>query len=100
MLSLSAIGNAVQRSAHASGRPLAIRVVGFLERARIHVDDGVQPILVQRDARQVLLHEVARCHASLLQRALHVGNRRLDNREPGQCGWCRGKGQPRQRARG
>jgi hypothetical protein len=50
--------NPVQRSAHASRRALAIPFVGFLERARVHVNDGVEPIFVQRDARERLLHEL------------------------------------------
>jgi hypothetical protein len=73
--------DAVQRAAHLAGPPLAIEAIGFLERLRVHRQRGVQFFFIERDANQVLLHELARGDAAFTHRALHLGDRRFDHRE-------------------
>jgi hypothetical protein len=94
--------DAVQRSAHQAPRPLAIALVGLAQRARVDRDDGVQPILVERDAQQVLLHDLARRGAPLLHRAAHVRDARLDHGEglARRRGLCRRRTSRRLRERG
>jgi hypothetical protein len=75
--------DAVQRAAHTSLRAFRVTRVGLGERSGIDGDRGVDAAVVQRDARQVLGDDVARSHAVLLHRALHVGDRGLDHREAG-----------------
>jgi hypothetical protein len=50
--------NAVQRPADPAGRALAIERVGVLEGARVDGDSRVHAVLVQREAHEVLLHEL------------------------------------------
>ena len=52
--------DAVQRTAHLALRALAVALVGELQRVRVHRDRGVQPVLVHRDAREVLLDDLMR----------------------------------------
>ena len=73
--------NAVQRAADLALRALAVALVGFLQRVGIDRERGVEAIFVERDARQVLLHEIARRRAPLLHRLAQVGDRRLDDVE-------------------
>ena len=61
--------DAVQRAVDASARALAVQRVGDRERVRVHRDDRVELVLVRRDAREVLLHDLARRRALLLERA-------------------------------
>jgi hypothetical protein len=71
----------VQRPAQLALGALAVALVGLLERIGIDRDHGVQPVLVERDALQRLPHQLARCHAALLHRRAHLGDRRLDDAE-------------------
>ena len=80
-LSFSAIGMPCSGPRILPGRALAIALVGELERLRVHGDGGVQQLLVHPDALQVLADDLARRDAPRLQRRLHLGNRRLDDRE-------------------
>ena len=73
--------NAVQRSADAALRALAIERVGVGERVRVHRDRGVQLVLVGRDAGEVLLHDLVRRRAPGLHRRLHVGDAGLEDTE-------------------
>ena len=51
--------DAVERTADFSLRAFAIELVGFLEGVRINGDRGVQDVIVDRDADQVLSHQFA-----------------------------------------
>ena len=86
MLSLSAIGMPCSGPRTLPLRALAVARVGFLERVRVHRDDRVQLVLVGRDAREVLLHDLARGDALLLHRRLHFRDRRFDHAERLACG--------------
>ena len=73
--------NAVQGTANAAGGALLVHRVGLGEGARVHRDDGVQPVLVGGDARQVRRDQLARGDAPILQRGLQLGNARLHDAE-------------------
>ena len=67
----------MQRSASPALRPLAILLIGVFEHMRIHRDHGVQLVLIERNARQVLRHQFTRRDPTLGQRRFHLGNARF-----------------------
>ena len=52
--------DAVQRAADLAGRALAVEGVGLLQRLVVDGDDGVDGVLIHRDAGQVLRDDLAR----------------------------------------
>ena len=74
-------GDAVKRPADFSLRALAIARVSLLERSRVDRDSGVQRVFVERNAREVLLHDLVRRGATVLHGRSHLRNRRLDDAE-------------------
>jgi hypothetical protein len=73
--------NAVERPAHAAGRPLAIERVGLLEGARVDREGGVQSVFVEREPHEVLLNELMRGETARLHGRLQVRDRRFDDGE-------------------
>jgi hypothetical protein len=73
--------NAGERAAQRALRALAIEGVGLLEHARIHRDDGLELILVERDPRQVCDDQLARRQAPVRQRLAQLGDAGLDDGE-------------------
>jgi hypothetical protein len=73
--------DAVQRAAHLTLRALAIQGIGLVERMRIHVDRGVQPILVEPEPHQILADDLARRRLAGLHGRLHIRHRRLVDAE-------------------
>jgi hypothetical protein len=53
---------------------LAIPLVGFLKSQPVYCDCGVQFVLVERDADQVLGNQIAGRDAPLLHRSAHCGD--------------------------
>ncbi len=74
MLSLSATGMPCSGPRIVPGGALAIERVGLFERVGIHGDRGVQLVLVEGDAREILRHQFARGDALLLQGGAHLGD--------------------------
>ena len=73
--------NAVQRTADFPLRPLPVALGGDRQRLGIHGNRRVQKVLVGPETGQILLHQLPRCHATLLHRRPHLGNGRFDDRE-------------------
>ncbi len=78
----------MQRPADLSRGSLAIEPIGFLQRVAIDRHHGVEPVFVQRDADQRLRDELARGDAPGPQGFLHLGDRRLHDRERRFRGCC------------
>jgi hypothetical protein len=57
------------------------RDVGLLEHARVHRDDGLELILIERDPRQVLGDELARRDTPVGQGLAQLGDSGLDHGE-------------------
>jgi hypothetical protein len=77
------------RAAHSATRTLLIALVGLFQRPSIDGDGGIQRLVVFRDAIEVLPDDLARRHALVFHRLLHLGDRRLDDRKvrrPGRHG--------------
>jgi hypothetical protein len=74
-------GDAVQRAAQLSLRPLAIALLGFAQRVRVDRHHCVELFVIERDAREILLHQLARREATLRHRLLHVCDARFDGLE-------------------
>ena len=91
MLSLSAIG---MPCSGPRTRPCArsrSSASASVERLRVHGDRGVQRVLVGRDARQVLLHDLVRGRPPGLHRRLHVGDAGLEDVERRRAGLRRAR---------
>ena len=66
--------NAVERSANLARGAFAIPRFRFLERMRIHGDDGVELVFVGCDACEVLQDDFSRGDAALLHSCLHLAD--------------------------
>ena len=64
-----------------TGGALAIECVGVLQRPRIDRQCGVQPILIEAEAHQILFDELTRGHLPFGHRRLHLRNRGFHHRE-------------------
>ena len=67
-------GYAVQRPTDLALRALAIESLGFLDRMKVHYDHRIELVLVCRDAREILLDDLARGYAAFRHRSLHLAN--------------------------
>jgi hypothetical protein len=70
-------GDAVEGTSNPALRALAIPFGGFLERIAIHSEGGMQLILIDGNAREVLRDEFPRSDLTLLHGGAHVGNRSI-----------------------
>ena len=66
--------DAVEWTANAAGGALSIERIGLCKRIGIDGDGGVQAILVETDANQVLRDDLARGDAAFLHSRLHLGD--------------------------
>ena len=73
--------DSVQRAADLALRAFTIPLVRLLQRMGVHRDDRIQPVLVHRDSRKVLVDDLARRGAPLLHRSPHLGDSGFNHRE-------------------
>jgi hypothetical protein len=71
----------VQWAAHPPPGTLLVQTVGFLDGVGIHRNSGVESILIHRDAREILHHQLMRCDPALLHGSSHIWNRGFDDGE-------------------